>query len=533
VSDTIRHAKRDYSLTGPERERAQALGLVEAAWFQPEIEPAMLRRLQARSNGRAARDTVLWLVLLVASGVTAFVLLPSWWAVLPLLVYAALYGGSADARWHEHGHGTAFANTTANEVIYHLACFMLWRGPTTWRWSHYRHHTDTIVVGRDPEILFERPSNAWRAAFAFSHLQGGPLMGWRLVKNAFGSLDDGIRDFVPENELRKVVWEARLFVAITAGVVAWAIAIQSILPLLFFGLPTIYGAWLMVFFGITQHAGMREDVLDHRLNTRSVRMNPVLRFLYLNMNYHVEHHIYPSVPYHALPGLHTAIADQLAPIKPNVASAYREIFSTLWKQQHDHSYEIPLDLPPTRAKAARIDMEGEPLGSPDHEKTWDPSGMKRSEATYPIASPGETAFFHSPAESNTDGRFDLGGAIGMTRGALRRIDIAAGDNRPAATYVLCRLDDGSLTLADGYCTHQQFHLCGGALIDGEIECPKHNARFDARTGAPTRRPARTPLVVYAVDEVDGRVVSTLQPLDASLTTVPTNSTSVESSEISE
>ncbi len=504
-SDTSRQFARDYSLTGPERGRAEARGLVEAAWFQPEIEPAVMRGLQARSNGRAARDTVLWLGLLIASGVTAFVLLPSWWAVLPFIVYGALYGGAADARWHEHGHGTAFANTAANEIIYYLACFMLWRGPTTWRWSHYRHHTDTIIVGRDAEILFERPSNAWRAAFAFTHLQGGSLMGWRLVKNAFGSLDDGIRDFVPESELRKVVWEARVFVAITAGIVAWAIAIQSIVPLLFVGLPTIYGGWLMVFFGITQHAGMREDVLDHRLNSRSVRMNPVLRFLYLNMNYHVEHHIFPSVPYHALPVLHAEIGDQLAPIKPNVASAYREIFSTLWKQQHDHSYEIPLDLPPARAKAARIDV-------------------------------GETAFFHSPAAPNTDGRFDLGDAIGMTRGALRRIDIAAADDRPAASYVLGRLDDGSLTLADGYCTHQQFHLCDGALIDGEIECPKHNARFDARTGAPTRRPARTPLAVYAVDEVDGRIVSTLQPLDASLvnaasrTTALSGKSSVESSE---
>ncbi len=33
------------------------------------------------------------------------------------------------------------------------------RPPTLWRWSHVRHHTDTIVVGRDPEIVFPRPSS--------------------------------------------------------------------------------------------------------------------------------------------------------------------------------------------------------------------------------------------------------------------------------------------------------------------------------------------------------------------------------------
>ena len=39
-----------------------------------------------------------------------------------------------------------------NDVVYNIACFMIFREPTVWRWSHARHHTDTIIVGRDPEI---------------------------------------------------------------------------------------------------------------------------------------------------------------------------------------------------------------------------------------------------------------------------------------------------------------------------------------------------------------------------------------------
>ena len=44
---------------------------------------------------------------------------------------------------------------------------------------------------------------------------------------------------------------------------------------MFIGLPSFYGAWLYLAFGLTQHAGMAEDVLDHRLNCRTVYMNPV------------------------------------------------------------------------------------------------------------------------------------------------------------------------------------------------------------------------------------------------------------------
>ena len=48
----------------------------------------------------------------------------------------------------------------------------------------------------------------------------------------------------------------------------------SWLPLLFIGLPSIYGAWLYNFFGLPQHACLPENVLDHRLNCRTVMMNP-------------------------------------------------------------------------------------------------------------------------------------------------------------------------------------------------------------------------------------------------------------------
>ena len=65
-----------------------------------------------------------------------------------------------------------------------------------------------------------------------------------------------------------------------------------------------YGAWLYVTTGLTQHAGLAEDVLDHRLNCRTVYMNPIVRFLYWEMNYHVEHHMFPMVPYYNLKDLH-------------------------------------------------------------------------------------------------------------------------------------------------------------------------------------------------------------------------------------
>jgi fatty acid desaturase/nitrite reductase/ring-hydroxylating ferredoxin subunit len=458
----------DYSLTGPSAEFAVERGLANAEWFAPSIEPDRLRALQVRTDARAAFDVALWLALLIAAGVWAYSTIWSWWSIPAFAAFGALYGGAADARWHECGHGTAFRTAWINDAVYHLASFMLWRGPTVWRWSHYRHHTDTIIVGRDAEIVFQRPGSVPRALFAFTHLQGGPQMFARLVRHSFGRLDADARDFVPTTEYRRVVWESRVMVGIVIAVAAWSLATWSIVPLMFIGLPTIYGAWLVVFFGITQHAGMHENVLDHRYSTRTVLMNPIFRFLYLNMNYHVEHHMMPSVPYRSLPALHAEIKDQLAPPKPNTLVAYREIFHALGKQHDDPTWEIPLDVPDVpSASRHRIDV-------------------------------GETLWVR-----HHDGSVDIGAADAIDAGELRRVDV------DARTFVLCRLGDGQLVLADGRCPHADVHLADGTLVDGQIECPKHNGRVDARTGEPTRRPIRDPLRTYDVHEAAGRVVTHL------------------------
>ena len=91
--------------------------------------------------------------------------------------------------------------------------------------------------------------------------------------------------------------------------------------------------------------GLAEDVLDHRHNTRTVYMNPIFRFLYWNMNYHVEHHMFPMVPYHALPALHEEMKADTAPVYRNMMEAYREIIPALWKQSSDPDFFVPRAVP--------------------------------------------------------------------------------------------------------------------------------------------------------------------------------------------
>jgi fatty acid desaturase len=65
------------------------------------------------------------------------------------------------------------------------------------------------------------------------------------------------------------------------------------------------------------------------------------------MNYHVEHHMFPMVPYHALPELHKEmLADCASPYR-SFWHAYREILPTLLRQLKDPEFFVRRQLPPT------------------------------------------------------------------------------------------------------------------------------------------------------------------------------------------
>ena len=55
------------------------------------------------------------------------------------------------------------------------------------------------------------------------------------------------------------------------------------------------------------------------------------------------------------------------------------------------------------------------------------------------------------------------------------------------------------------CTHDDGPVAEGPLVGCTIECPRHGAQFDIRTGAVLRLPAVTPIPVYDL-EIEGDVI---------------------------
>ena len=175
-----------------------------------------MKRLMQRRDGPAMRDTVVWIFLHVALAAGGIYFWGSWFCIPFWLSYGVLYGSACDSRWHECGHGTAFRTRWMNDVVYQIASFQVVRNPVNWRWSHARHHTDTIIVGRDPEIAWMHPIRLAIKALAYVGLHGVWQSFVVLARNATGNLSPDEKDYIPESEQLNAIFWARLHMTIYA-----------------------------------------------------------------------------------------------------------------------------------------------------------------------------------------------------------------------------------------------------------------------------------------------------------------------------
>ena len=72
---------RDYSLIGPEAQKAKDKGLASATWYATPIPRKRMKELMRRSDQPAIRDTAIWLGLLMLTGGFGVYFWGTWWCV--------------------------------------------------------------------------------------------------------------------------------------------------------------------------------------------------------------------------------------------------------------------------------------------------------------------------------------------------------------------------------------------------------------------------------------------------------------------
>jgi fatty acid desaturase len=308
-------------------------------WYTPTIDRGVLRGLMRRTNSHGLISLGIWLLLCAATGTVVAVTRHTLW-VWPAM---AVYGGVlcfAYAASHECAHGTAFKSRLLNEAVFWFTSLVFIEEPLYRRYSHAGHHTNTWFNERDPQKPYGNPltlsryvSGTFGLTFYFDAMR-------QLIRHSRGRFTDQEVEFLPPYELHKAIINSRIMSTCYAALLLGGILFQSPWPFILYFIPRFLGGCLVTLYINTQHMCMAEDLYDHRQTTRSIKCGWLEQRLYWNMNYHIEHHLYPAVPFHALPELNKSIGDQLPPPLNGVVATNIDILRAISRQRTEPHFNL-------------------------------------------------------------------------------------------------------------------------------------------------------------------------------------------------
>ena len=264
--------------------------------IDPGISAAAGRLSAARylSAPRILLDAVIW----IAAGEVA-VSSGRWWITLPIIL---LIGGfplhDLLVHGHEGTHDLISRNPHVNEVLTWLTLGLVGISSTAHRCFHLDHHLDPHSEG-DPEFqLFN------------SVVRGVPGWCYLLIPAA---AQVGVNSY-PFRRTKHKAHRIRVVIDLACSILlhaALALALGAKLYLLFVIAPMYTGLFISsVLRAVCEHHAVKAG--DKWTNARSIATNRWLEFLWSNVNYHLEHHLFPAVPFHKLPALRRLLEQDLS-----------------------------------------------------------------------------------------------------------------------------------------------------------------------------------------------------------------------------
>lgn len=286
-----------------------------------------LKQYMTRNNSTGLLHFAMHIGAIIAVGALLWSTEFSWWTIPAMFLQGAMIA-FLFAPMHECVHSSAFKIRRLNTIIGRICAAIILRPFLYLKYRHMAHHTFTQHPEGDPDrVDFPRDMPEY-----LLHVSSANI--WhRMLKNLYnlslGRFTEEEREFIPTTELSAVVNEVRLMVLLYVVITAASIWFQSWMAVYVWLLPRIIGEPALRAIRMIEHTGMAEspNMLE---NTRTTQTNFLVRFFYWNMPFHAEHHLYPSVPFHALPRLHKEkVREHLAEIAPGVASVHYKILKRL------------------------------------------------------------------------------------------------------------------------------------------------------------------------------------------------------------
>jgi fatty acid desaturase len=285
------------------------------------LEAATLRRLSQRSNVRGALQWSVHATLLCATGFGVWAARGSF-LIVPAMVLEGIVLNFLFCPLHETTHWSAFASRRANAAVGWICGFLLLLPPQFFRQFHFTHHRFTQNPSRDPELAQPAPDTLGRYLWRASGL---PNWHRRLTVTLRHALTGRVPEpFVPARMRAAIVREARIVWIGYVLVLLVSLMLRRADALIYWIFPLLAGQPFLRLFLMAEHTGcaLNDNVLA---NTRTTTTNGAVRLLSWQMTYHVEHHCFPSVPFHSLAAVNLAIRDRAEVVAPGYLAVHRKL----------------------------------------------------------------------------------------------------------------------------------------------------------------------------------------------------------------
>ncbi len=274
---------------------------------KPQISPEMLKKLHLTVNHRHNWRILIFVALYVVAAYTAFILskiIDSNWcylACLPLYVVAAASLHGISLFTHEGVHGILHKNPHWNRALSIICALPVGQNYSAYKVLHLQHHQNLGLEG-DPDHYSNYTKWTW---LQFLMHWGRLIIGYPVYLIAIPIL--GFRQGNTADKIWIAIEVALLGIATTALILS---PIERDLLISGWLIPMMFINTMVNIRGMSQHT-LLEHEFDPILGTRTITTNFVTRFFMCNENYHLEHHLYPGIPWYNLPQLHNEIKDEL------------------------------------------------------------------------------------------------------------------------------------------------------------------------------------------------------------------------------
>ncbi len=212
-----------------------------------------------------------------------------WWKAVPFMINLLIFYVLGTVL-HDAAHGVAHRSRWMNEWIGITAALLQGFALPIFRRTHNQHHANTNDPKKDPDYYVSTGGGLWTMSFRFAHHE---LFFFK-------------HKLYQKNDL--LVWGLTRVLQIAMLVTVWKMGIMIELCNLWLTPALICGHLLVLFFDYIPH---RPFVDTARWRDTRVYPGTWTNIVLLGQNYHLVHHLWPTVPWYRYQQAYFYTEDQL------------------------------------------------------------------------------------------------------------------------------------------------------------------------------------------------------------------------------